>query len=63
MDSEKILEIVRKWKISNKPEFRGFRCARCQKEMEKAWHVWLSDGGYKLEVHFCRECGKELGLK
>lgn len=60
MDQEKILGIVRKWKISPKPEYRGFRCARCQKHMRKAWHVWLNKGGFRLEVHFCRKCFREL---
>ncbi len=63
MDSKEILKIVKKWKINKTPEFRGFRCANCQKRMHKAWHVWLSDGGYKTEVHFCRRCGRKIGLK
>lgn len=55
-----ILKIVKKWKIKWKPEYRGFRCAKCQRPMRKAWHVWLRKGGFKLEVHFCKKCFKEL---
>lgn len=62
MDSKRILRIVRKWN-AKKPEYRTFRCGNCQKTMRKAWHVWLYDGGFKTEVHFCKRCGKQLGLE
>ncbi len=54
-----ILNIVKKWKISWKPEYRTFRCARCQKNIRKAWHVWLKYGRFKTEVHFCGKCFKK----
>jgi len=60
MNKEKILKIVKSWKINPVPEYRGFRCAKCQRFMRKAWHVWLNHKGYKLEVHFCKECFKKL---
>jgi hypothetical protein len=60
MDQDKVLGMVRKWDISTKPEYRGFRCAMCQRYMRKAWHVWLNHGGFRLEVHFCSKCFKEL---
>jgi RNase P subunit RPR2 len=60
MNREKILQIVKKWKISKEPEYRSFRCAKCQKNIRKAWHVWLEDKGFKLEVHFCKKCFKEM---
>ncbi len=60
MDQREILRIVQKWRISWRPEYRGFRCAKCQRLMRKAWHVWLRDGGYKVEVHFCKECFARL---
>ncbi len=56
VDASKVLRVVKKWKISNKPQYRPFRCALCQKKMRKAWHVWLKESGYKVEVHFCRKC-------
>lgn len=62
MDQDKLLKIVKTWKIRWTPEYRGFRCAKCQKYLQKAWHVWLDKGGFKLEVHFCKECGDKLRL-
>jgi len=56
----KILKVIKNWKIKWEPEYRGFRCAKCQKPMRKAWHVWLRKGRFKLEVHFCNKCFKEL---
>jgi hypothetical protein len=60
MNKNKILEIVNAWKINTAPKYREFRCAKCQRYIRKAWHVWFSDGGYKIEVHFCKNCFKEL---
>jgi len=58
-----LLRVVQAWKIKEKPEYRGFRCAHCQKYMHKAWHYWLSEGGYKIPVHFCNKCKVKLKLK
>jgi len=60
MNKNKILKIVKKWKIKWTPEYRGFRCAKCQKPIRKAWHCCLNKGGFKLEVHFCNKCFKEV---
>lgn len=60
MNQEEILKIVKKWKIKWNPEYWGFRCAKCQKPMRKAYHCWLNKGGFKLEVHFCKKCFKEV---
>jgi len=57
-----LLKIVKTWKINEKPEYRGFRCANCQKYIFKAWHYWLNEGRYKTPVHFCKKCKIELGL-
>jgi hypothetical protein len=57
---KKLLIIVKSWNINPNPEYRGFRCASCQRKMHKAWHVWLNSDGYKLEVHFCRKCFADL---
>ena len=60
MNKNKILKIVKTWKIKWEPEYRGFRCAKCQKPIRKAWHCWLNKRGFKLEVHFCNKCFKML---
>jgi len=57
-----LLKIVKTWNLSKKPEYRGFRCANCQKYMRKAWHYWLNEGGYKTPVHFCSKCKINLKL-
>ena len=56
MTQEILLGIVHSWNISSEPEYRGFRCAHCQDYMTFAWHHWLSTGGFKTPVHFCKDC-------
>ncbi|MCX6821030.1 MAG: hypothetical protein NT016_03705 [Candidatus Aenigmarchaeota archaeon] len=55
-----LLRIVRTWRPSERPEYRGFRCANCQRPMRKAWHHWLDASGYKTPVHFCPDCEKKF---
>ncbi|MDP1538811.1 MAG: HAD hydrolase-like protein [bacterium] len=62
MNQEILLKIVRTWDLKPSPEYRGFRCANCQKYMHKAWHHWLTKGGYKTSVHFCDKCEKDFRL-
>jgi len=63
MDSQKtLLQIVKTWNINPGPEYRGFRCANCQKTIRKAWYHWLATVGYKTPVHFCNECEKKFKL-
>lgn len=57
---EVLLRIVRTWKPNERPEYRGFRCANCQRNVRKAWHHWLDAGGYKTPVHFCESCEKKF---
>ena len=53
----KLLALVQSWKINDHPEYRGFRCANCQKYMtDGAWHHLLTSGGYITQVHFCNNC-------
>lgn len=59
MNKEKLLRTVKSWNIKSKPEYRGFRCAHCQKYMRKAWHIWFNHGGFKCEVHLCKRCFRE----
>jgi len=60
MEQKNLLRIVKTWKISDKPEYRGFRCASCQKYIHKAWHHQLRTGGYRTPVHFCNLCKAKL---
>lgn len=46
-----------------RPEYRGFRCADCQRYLHKAWHYYLNYNGFKTPVHFCNICQKKSGLK
>ena len=62
MPKNVLLQIVRTWKISRKPEYRGFRCANCQKYIHKSWHRWLRTGSFKTPVHFCNDCEKKIKL-
>jgi len=55
------LEIVQTWKLSENPEYRGFRCANCQEYKNQAWYHWANVGGYKLPVHMCNDrCEQEF---
>ncbi|MFH1780445.1 MAG: hypothetical protein ABH841_00325 [Candidatus Nealsonbacteria bacterium] len=60
MSQNVLLKIVETWNLNPNPEYRGFRCANCQKYMRKAWYHWLTARGYKTPVHFCNECEKEF---
>jgi hypothetical protein len=63
MNNQKVLlRIVQSWNLNPKTEYRGFRCANCQKPIRKGWYHWLNYGGYKTPVHFCNECKKKFRL-
>lgn len=55
-----LLQIVETWKISEVPEYRGFRCANCQQYRNEAWYHWLNIGGYKLPIHMCDDTCEPL---
>ena len=55
-----LLRIVQSWNLKHKPEYRGFRCANCQKHMHKAWHYWCVSKDYKTPVHFCNKCESDF---
>ncbi|MDI6591790.1 MAG: hypothetical protein QME61_02560 [Patescibacteria group bacterium] len=61
--TETLLKIVKTWNINEKPEYRGFRCANCQKYIHKAYYYWLNAAGYKTLVHFCKNCQKKFESK
>lgn len=48
-----LLQIVQTWRISETPEYRGFRCANCQEYKNKAWYHWINTDGYRLPIHLC----------
>ncbi|MBI2021394.1 hypothetical protein HYS93_00740 [Candidatus Daviesbacteria bacterium] len=50
-----LLKIVETWRLSEKPEYRGFRCANCQQYKNEAWYHWVNTGGYKLPIHMCND--------
>jgi len=60
MNPRILLQIVQTWNLNPNPEYRGFRCANCQKYMRKAWYHWLTEGGYKTPVHFCNDCEEKF---
>ena len=59
---KKLSEIVSKWDIKTKPEYREFVCGNCLKKVRKVWHIWLTENGFKTEVHLCRKCGDKFSL-
>ncbi len=63
MDQKKqklLLSIVQTWHPSESPEYRGFRCANCQKYINEAWHHWLKSGGFCVPVHLCSDCEPKI---
>ncbi len=60
MEQKILLQIVKTWKINLTPEYRGFRCANCQKYIRQAWHYHLRTGGYHTPVHFCNACKEKI---
>jgi hypothetical protein len=54
-EQETLLKIVEMWRPSERPEYRGFRCAHCQEYKNEGWYHWVNTGGYKLPVHMCKE--------
>lgn len=56
-----LLQIIQTWRISETPEYRGFRCANCQEYKNEAWYHWINAGGYRLPIHLCDDiCEKTL---
>lgn len=56
MDEQAILlKIVQTWNISSTPEYRGFRCAYCQRYRNQSWYHWLRSGKFIVPLHLCNE--------
>ena len=60
MKQDVLFRVVQTWKLNPKPEYRGFRCANCQRYLHKAWHHWVTSGGYRTPVHLCQNCERLL---
>jgi hypothetical protein len=54
-EQQLLLKIVETWRLSERPEYRGFRCANCQEYKNEAWYHWVNTGGYKLPIHMCND--------
>ncbi len=54
-EQEILLSIVETWNPSQTPEYRGFKCANCQKFKNEAWYHWVNTGGYRLPIHMCND--------
>lgn len=52
-EQDLLFQIVETWHPSEKPEYRGFRCANCQQYKNEAWYHWLNTNGYRLPLHLC----------
>lgn len=48
--------VVNTWNISPTPEYRGFRCGACQRELMKAWHHVQKSKKMLCPVHLCDDC-------
>jgi hypothetical protein len=58
---EVLLSIVKTWNISERPEYRGFRCACCQEYKNEAWYHWVTSHNFLLPLHLCdTKCEKAL---
>jgi len=62
VDLKAISKIVESWNIKYLPEYRPYKCGSCLKDIDKAWHIWFDDDGFKCEIHLCKECGKKFNL-
>lgn len=60
MSNKVFSKIVESWEINLKPEYRGFRCANCQKYIFKAWHYSFHNKKYRTPVHLCNSCNRKL---
>jgi len=58
----KIREAAACWDTKAKPKYKTFTCDECGRKMHKAWHVWFNDSGKLIEVHFCKEDGRKIGV-
>jgi hypothetical protein len=59
-----LLRLAEQWEpaaSTSPPEFRYATCVVCEMEMAKMWHLWIKVGGFRKELHMCRECGRDYG--
>lgn len=61
-----LVELAERWEpeaSASPPGFRRATCVICGRPMESMWHLWIHEGGFKKELHACKECGLGLGLE
>ena len=58
----KLLQVSGRWLTKAEPVFKIFTCDNCERKMHKAYHVWDVQKEIMIEAHFCRICGRKLGL-
>jgi RNase P subunit RPR2 len=57
-----LAQLANKWEIKWTPEYRRAICISCGRNVHKMWHIWLEEGGFKKEVHICKQCEKKLNI-
>jgi hypothetical protein len=60
---DQILELLGAQPIHYEPSYRVPICTGCRKPGYKFWHIWLDKGGFKKEIHLCKKCGLDYGMK
>ncbi|MBI4175822.1 MAG: hypothetical protein HY518_01345 [Candidatus Aenigmarchaeota archaeon] len=62
-ETENIIKrIVKSWNTQEVPGYRPFSCDKCGRNVRKAWHTWHGMGPLLAELHFCRRCGRAMGI-
>lgn len=69
-------EIVHSWPEYKKPELKAFTCDQCNQtltmeqlpdgtQQRQGYHVWwkMDDGKTLAELHFHKDCGRELDIR
>jgi len=63
ISKDKLFDLLERWPVKLKPEFRGFTCVSCGKIIQKAWHIHYIGNGKRRELHLCKKCGLIYNLK
>jgi len=67
--AQEIGKLLDKWPVEHapvrsiKPEYRRYTCFKCSRFMNKAWHIHYETNNQHRELHLCKKCGREYGLK
>lgn len=60
-----LADLANQWEpeaSASPPSFRRATCVVCAQPMERMWHLWLQEGGFKKEIHMCARCGMDHSL-